>query len=545
MSSVVATGTLPEAGVRSTAPSWSALRWFSFYRVVISGLFGLLASTGKMPPNVGGSEARGFTIIAVTYAVAAIVALVVSEQRMIDYRLQVYSLSLLDIVAIILLMHFAGGVTSGLGVLLVVALAGTCLLASGRAGIFFAALTSIAFLVETVFGTLYLGYGGANYTQAGLLGAACFGTAILASILAERARQSEVLAAARAVDIANLSTLNEHIVQRMRVGIMVLDEDARIVLMNDAAREILGFEGNYRGATVNAVSTELESHFLSWLDTGENPESTITGRGSINALVSFSDFRTGSSAARGGALVFLEDAAQTRQRAQQLKLASLGKLTASIAHEIRNPLGAISHAGQLLSEAEGLADEDLRMIDIMLDHTRRVNTIIENILTLGRRKEVVPESFELAPWLEGFVAELKERFTLADTDITQVWHDDDIVIRMDKSQLHQVLWNLCENGLRYARQRPRLVFESGINSGNGRPYLDIVDSGPGLDAAIADRLFEPFATSEAQGTGLGLYIARELCEANQAALQLVGREPGCRFRLLFAHPDRQQRIGDL
>ena len=534
-----------EADVRQRVAltNWSALRYFNFYRIVISGLFAVLVLSGKMPPSLMQLDARLFAGAAVAYAVGAVVAQYFVEQRTFPYRVLVYGLTVVDVIAITVMMHAAGGVASGLGMLLVVAVAGTCLLASGRAGVFFAALASLAFLGETVFGMLYLGYASANYTQAGLLGAACFGTAILASALAERARRGEALAARRAIDIENLSLLNEHIVRRMRAGIMALDAESHVVLMNDAASEILGRDAPPGpGVALGSLSRQLEHAYQGWVRTGENPENTITGRGNINALVSFTEL---GAAGHTGTLVFLEDAAETRQRAQQLKLASLGRLTASIAHEIRNPLGAISHAGQLLSESPALAAEDRRLIEIMLQHTQRVNTIIENILTLGRRKDVVPESFDLVTWFDGFRQELQQRFELADEDIQTRWQEEPIVVRMDKTQLHQVLWNLSENALRYAREQPRLLFEAGINTSNGRPFIDLQDSGPGLDPGIADRLFEPFATSEAEGTGLGLYIAREMCESNQASLQLVPRTGGCRFRITFTHPNRQQRTGEL
>jgi len=476
--------------LRVSLANWSALRYFNFYRIVISGLFAVLSTTGKMPPNLNDLDGRLLAVTALCYLVTTVLAQGLIEVKKLNYRVLVYSLSLIDIVAITLLMHAAGGVTSGVGMLLVVAVAGTCLLASGRAGIFFAALASIAFLGETVFGTLYLGYTSANYTQAGLLGASCFGTAVLASLLAERARLAEP-----ALDL-------------------------------------------------RLLSRELHRLYGTWIETGNNPESTITGQGSINALVSFTELsRSGED--QSGTLVFLEDAAQTRQRAQQLKLASLGRLTASIAHEIRNPLGAISHAGQLLSESPDLIEQDRRLIDIVLQHSGRVNTIIENILNLGRRKDAVAESFELRPWLEDFQSELRHRHDLAASELQTDWFEEPIVVRIDKTQLHQVLWNLCENALRYAKSSPRIVFEAGVNDTNGRPFLDVVDSGEGLDANIADRLFEPFATSENTGTGLGLYIARELCESNQASLHLVSHDAGCRFRLTFAHPDRQQRVGDI
>ena len=529
---------------RAEHTNWGALRYFNFYRIVISGLFAVLSMVGKMPPNLSEPDARVFTVTSLVYVGLAAVAQIAAEQQRITYRFQVYGMVLVDILAITFLMHAAGGVTSGIGMLLVVSVAGACLLASGRASVFFAALASFAFLGETVFGTLYLGYSSANYTQAGLLGAACFGTAILASVLAERARQSEALAAKRAVDIENLSLLNEHIVRRMRAGIMVLDEASNVVLLNDAAAEILGRSAEVPTSDLGDISVLIEQAYRTWLITGENPESTIAGPGNINALVSFTEL---GAAQRGqlGTLVFLEDAAETRQRAQQLKLASLGRLTAGIAHEIRNPLGAISHAGQLLSESPEISAQDQRLTDIIAEHTQRVNSIIENVLTIGRQRDVVSESFDLRPWLERFDKELRDRFALADKDVEINWLDDPVTVTMDKSQLHQVLWNLCENGLRYSDSAPRLTFEAGLNETNGRPFLDVVDSGPGLDNTIADRLFEPFATGDAQGTGLGLYIARELCESNQASLRLESRDRGCRFRITFAHPEKHQRFGDV
>ncbi len=524
--------------------NWNALRYFNFYRVVIAGVFTILSLSGKLPPNLSDVNARLFVGVSLSYLVFAIGALFLAERRGLTYRIQVFGGVLADVLTTTLLMHAAGGVTSGVGMLLVVSVAGACLLASGRAAVFFAAVASIAMLGETFFGTLYENYSGANYTQAGLLGAACFGTAILASALAERARRSEALAAARALDIAHLSRLNEHIVRRMRAGIMVLDGDGEVVLANDSAAELLGLETHRMRGVLAAISTQVEEAYRRWLRSGENPGTTIAGQGSINALVSFTELDA-SEPEEHGTLVFLEDAAETRQRVQQLKLASLGRLTASIAHEIRNPLGAISHAGQLLSESPDLTQQDKRLTDIVLQQSQRMNSIIENVMTIGRRHDVVSESFALRPWLEEFSAELEDRFELVEGDVVVRCLDEDVTVRMDKSQLQQVLWNLCENGLRYATRAPLLGFEAGVIESNGRPFLDVFDSGPGLSEGIADRLFEPFATTESKGTGLGLYIARELCESNQASLQLVERQQGCRFRIVFSHPGRQQRIGEV
>lgn len=519
--------------------AWRALRYFNLYRLIIAGLFAVLSGLGRLPPNLTKFDEQRILWTSVVYLALATIFHLCVERRLPGLVVLRNAQVVLDIVALTLLMHASGGVAGGFGILLVIAIAGACLLASARAGVAFAALTTLAVLGETIFGVLHMKYPNASYTQAGLLGAALFGTAILASWLAEQARRSEALAAARARDLQALAELNEHIVQRMRSGIVVLDDTLRVVLINQAAARMLGVRGAVNGRTLAEVSPALDGARHAWVARSENRKTPIEldGLGS-QAIVSFTNLGVGVGE---NTLVFLEDAAETQQRAQQLKLASLGRLTASIAHEIRNPLGAISHAGQLLSESPELSREDRRLIEIIEEHSRRMNAIIKNVMMIGRRELAVAESFDLRPWLAAFIAELVDRRTLADGDVRCEWTEADIIVRMDRSQLHQVLWNLCENALRYSASAPLLRFVCGRDAATARPYIDVADSGHGMASAVAEHVFEPFFTNGGGGTGLGLYIARELCEANQATLALVAHgETGCTFRILFAHPDRQQ-----
>lgn len=518
---------------------WRALRYFSLYRIVIAGLFALLGVFAKLPVNLTEFNVRQFAFIACAYLLLAVVAQAAVERRWGAIRFQVYAQVLMDIIAITALIRVSGGVGGGFGILLVVAVAGGCLFVQPKAAIFFAALATLSVLAETILGIWYLEYPSASYTPAGLLGAVLFVTAMLSSILAEQARRSEALAAARAVDIENLSRLNEYIVQRMRSGIVVLDNAHNAVLVNEAAAAMIGGDAREEGDAAVKIPGNLDTAYRRWLANEINLKGPLDLDSSgLEVIASFTPLGSGSS---GGTLVFLEDAAEMRQRAQQLKLASLGRLTASIAHEIRNPLGAISAAGQLLSESPDLKEQDVRLTEIIGEHSRRMNHIIENVMTIGRRELAVAESFILRPWFEQFLAELQERRQLQTGDLQCNWLHDDLVVRMDTSQLHQVMWNLCENGLRYSRTRPLLVFTCGRTGKSERPYIDIVDNGPGMSEKVAEQVFEPFYTGEPSGTGLGLYIARELCESNQASLILAAHgERGCTFRINFAHPDRQQ-----
>ncbi|MBI5618509.1 MAG: PAS domain-containing protein [Gammaproteobacteria bacterium] len=534
-----ATAARRRADFQTRERAWRALRYFSIYRLIIASVFAALSLSDNLPPNFTEFDPRVFKPVAITYLVLAIVAQFVAERRMPTLRLQSAGQMLLDILGITLFMYASGGTAGGFGILLVVSIAGGCLLASWRAAIFYAALASLAVLGETLFGVLNLHYSPASYTQAGLLGAALFGTAMLSSILADQARRSEALAAQRGVAIEQLSRLNEHIVQRMRSGIVVVDDDGRIVLINESGGRMLRLAGAVDGQTIGQAAPLLAAARDEWLVRGENRKTpVITEPTGGEAIVSFTSL---GPSELGYTLAFLEDAAETRQRAQQIKLASLGRLTASIAHEIRNPLGAISHAGQLLSESPDLGAPDQRLLRIINENCTRMNDIVSNVMMIGRRESAIAESFELRPWLESFVAELCARRALAAADVALHWPEARIVVRMDRSQLHQVLWNLCENALRYSTRRPLLSFDCGQSPDSGRPYLEVRDTGPGMTPAVAEQIFEPFFTGESNGTGLGLYIARELCEANQASLALTGHgAEGCRFRIDFAHPHRQQ-----
>ncbi|MDA0820822.1 MAG: HAMP domain-containing sensor histidine kinase [Proteobacteria bacterium] len=518
---------------------WQALRYFCLYRIIIAGLFSVLALIEKLPSNFAKIDLQNFALIACTYLGLAIVAQIGVERRWALIRLLVYAQVIVDIVFITVFIRASGGIDGGFGMLMIVAIAGACLFVKPKAAIFFAALATLAGLGETVFGILYLDYPSTDYTQASLLGAGLFATAFLASILADQARRSEALAAAQAVDIENLSRLNDYIVQRMRSGIIVLDDKHSAVLNNEAAASMLSAGSDGSDLLKIALPEPLANAYRRWLTDDINSKTPLEldSHGS-EVIVSFTPLGEGRA---GGTLIFLEDAAEIRQRAQQLKLASLGRLTGSIAHEIRNPLGAIRAAGQLLNESPKLNDQDRRLTEIIEQHSQRMNKIIENAMTIGRRKLAIAESFSLRPWFESFLAELQERKGLQVSDLRCDWLESDLVVRMDTSQLHQVLWNLCENALRYSSTDPLLAFTCGRSSGSARPFIEVADSGPGMSDKVAEQIFEPFYTGEVSGTGLGLYIARELCESNQASLVLTAHgHGGCRFRINFAHPDRQQ-----
>jgi len=228
-------------------------------------------------------------------------------------------------------------------------------------------------------------------------------------------------------------------------------------------------------------------------------------------------------------------------RVQQSKLASLGRLSASIAHEIRNPVGAMSHAAQLLGESAVIKDEDKRLTEIIQSNSDRVSHIIDNVLQLSRRERSRPERFWLKVWLDDFAQEFTRTLELQEGALSVTEISDDIEVRMDTGHLRQVLWNLCDNAIEYASETGGILIElqAGRLQSQGRPYVEVLDHGLGVNAATAEKMFEPFYTERSGGTGLGLYISRELCALNRATLLYLDRPGGGSiFRIVFADPDR-------
>jgi len=373
-----------------------------------------------------------------------------------------------------------------------------------------------------------------SYTQAGLLGAGFFATAILARLLAQRVRESEDLAHQRGIDLANLTELNAHIIQQMDAGVVVVDAHGRVRLLNTAAWYLLGMPADTHRDLAH-LCPELSRQVNAWrTDHGIEPK-IFRPLSESNAVLP--RFAVLGQTAGTGLLITLEDAAALAEQAQQMKLAALGRLTASIAHEIRNPLGAVSHAAQLLEESPDLAESDRRLTRIICDQAWRLNGVIENVLLLSRREPARLEDLSLAPLLNQIAVDLRTRPEAETVTITATVSPPDLTARFDSSQIRQVLDNLCRNALRHARREDgtlHLRLEASMAMDQGI-LLDVLDDGPGIPAEIARQIFEPFFTTRRDGTGLGLYLARELCEANLARLTYQPiPETGSRFRIRFA-----------
>lgn len=492
---------------------------------------------GDRYPGVFAATAAGYMMLSVAVALAI-------KQRGVAASLMVYTLVIVDIVVIIVLMHASGGIASGLGGLLVVFVGATSLIMPMRVPSFFAAIAALAILGEQLFSQLGGVSSSGSYPAAGVLGAIIFAISMTARPLASRIQASEALAAQRGVDLANLSELNEYIVQHLRESIVVVDADDRVRLINTSAANLLGAPDRASGRPIGQFAAALGSFLRVWRgnpDQSGHQELESSDDGGGARIIAHLAPLGKDDERRGPALIFLEDAGVMNARVQQSKLASLGRLSASIAHEIRNPVGAMSHAGQLLAESEALGDDDLRLTEIICGNAERVSHIIDNVLQLSRRESSRPKLLQLEPWLKEFVDEFVRTLELREGELTILEIPDGLAVRMDPSHLRQVLWNLCDNAVKYASETGGILVElrAGVTGQNGRPYLEVLDQGHGVDPDNLDKIFEPFYTDKHGGTGLGLYISKELCELNRASLDAQPRSGGGSvFRVVFADPGR-------
>lgn len=535
----------PRSLPTAESENWRLLKFFNSYRLAVATAgcaigFGLssLPPFGSMSPEL-------FRVVSVVYLLLAAAAIETLRRRVPDFDSQATFLTFADIALLTLLIHASGGLSSGLGLLLLVAVASSSLMLGKRTTVFFASLASVAALLQHSWGLLTGSANGQNdimqgYPQVGLLGLGLFATAVLGYTLATRLRVSEALAERRGVHIANLTHVNDLIIQRMQSGVLACGGGGEVLFINQAAQKFFGLRAPApKKSMLSDLAPDLAIQLFQWY--GANPAARtrklVTTRANYTLLPRFVAIGRGPKA---GTLVFLEDMAILKQQAQQLKISALARLTASIAHEIRNPLGAISNAAQLLGESVAVDGEQQRLTKIIDEQSRRMNVIVQNVTQLSRRDRVNPMRLPLGAWIADFIVQYCDTVRIPREVFTRVGATN-VDVYVDPDQLSQVITNLCQNGLRHSPPftgTALIKFQLG-HDGDQRPCLDVIDWGSGVAPGIVDNIFDPFFTTSPTGTGLGLYIARELCDGNGATLDYFPGEAGVgsRFRVIFARPD--------
>ena len=514
------------AAVRHTSETfWQSLLYFNIYRILVSML---LLISGIWWPELrplgiqyGGSSdwiVRAYLLLAVAFVV-------IQTNWHPRFNLLLTLEVVADIAILTALMHLSGGIQSGFSYMILVVLAGAGLVSHGRLTLFFAAVASMFVLSEHLYSMFQQHADISGLTFAGTICAGFFGTAILAHLLSKRVVASEALAKARGEQLASQVRINAQVIHDMHDGLLVADSRGEVIQSNPSAARLLGLQ-TPAGRFLGEISPRLGDAYFAWRQRiAADQFMMFDGEGVEVSRVRF--VATGDS---DNALIYMEDSARLRAEARQIKLAALGRLTANMAHEIRNPLAAISHAAELLGE-ESVRGISARLSHIIADNAGRLNRIVSDVLELGRRDRIQPEAIPLKPFLES----LGEDLLMLNADHggwVQIECDPAVLVSFDRSHLHRILNNLLSNSLRYASGKAGCVKLTATSDPLAAQVTIIVaDDGPGIPVEAGGRIFEPFFTTHSQGTGLGLYIARELAMANNASLELLPSNAGALFLL--------------
>jgi two-component system sensor histidine kinase PilS (NtrC family) len=523
--------------------AWRVIGLLNLYRLLVPLVLLAMQSFAGADWGLVTARPKLFVGACIAYFTAAVLLVIARRLHWSSLRIVALVNASVDALAIGFILYASGGSASGLGILLVLPVFALTVLADRRDALLIAAAAALAVLVQQVFVGLSDSAPTTDYMTAGVFGVVLFMVALATGPVANRLRQSEALVRRQEVDLANMAQLSQYIVQHLRESILVLDEQDRIRLINESAAQMLGDEHAFPAALIGEASPRLLYLLESWRKSGAPPASGapddtfVAADGARLIRPHFAPLAVNP----GPVLIFLEDTSVIEEKVQQSKLAALGRLSASIAHEIRNPVGAMSHAGQLLAESPRLSEEDRRLTQIIRSNAERVSGIIDNVQRLSRREQARRERLSLAAWCEEFHAEFCETMQWPPTRLILHSATSEVEVQVDPDQLRQIAWNLCENAIKHGlAQAPEGTIEIryGRMAHSVRPFLEVADRGGGVPPEHAGRIFEPFY-SGGRGTGLGLFLARELAQANRATLLYEPRSGGGSiFRLVFADPQR-------
>ena len=479
----------------------------------------------------------------------------------------------LDVIILSLLLYTAGEPDLHLTMLYMVVVAASFMLLHASQALIITLLAIIFVIYQQFFYAIANSMNLANLGNALLMSASFLAVGGLSWSISQRLVQLEKVAARHAREAERLDVINQEVISQMVNGVIVIDSE-EVVLANLAAYQLLSIPNDRSNDNDNrpnnkklkksksknltdfqrqlsqqhlqlfqaclSVATAHSRTFVYELPALAN--ASIVGKLRVDVIPLKDDSK----------LIILEDLRREQANAQQLKLASLGQLTASIAHEIRNPLAAISQASQLL--IEDVVESDLgsdknypsfnstsnsdhlnsdmagnyELYQMIFMQTKRVNRIIEDVLKLSRQQTANQQTINLAEWIPKF---LDDYFKEHDVFLHLM---NQPLVSFDNNQLEQVLINLINNGLRHSSyNNPHAFVEIDIYCADNDVIIDILDGGSGVSSDDLEHLFNPFFTTEKVGTGLGLYLSQAFCEANHARLLYVPDHKKTCFRLIF------------
>lgn len=509
------------------ARQWSLLLIYNIYRLINIGiLFGLL-----WIDIYNRVSSKIYISALLIYLVFGISFLYIWYTRALKFKQQVLWSGTIDTIAMVLFIYDIGYLQSGLGLLLSAPIAMLSILVPGRLAIFFAAVASCMLLAISIFQYEYARQSTNTFFSTGMYGAIFFATALTAWYFAYWVEMSERLARQRGKELEGMQRLNEYIVARLQYGVIFVDAYMQIKVMNKAARQFFHAEKSITDNTLRGLSLALHQKYMQFLARKKQNKLSSVQTVLDKPYLQVHFFPT-STAAQPAVLIILEDMAVIAQQVQQLKLASLGRFSASIAHELRNPLGIVSHAVQLMGDDGHLSEEDNRLKQLIMNNCNRMNTVIQNVLSVSRRQQAKTERIELT----GFLKQFKHDFCLINACQIKlnIPQNKKKTIAFDKSQLEQVLVILCDNAMQHGRdEKGNIEITISVKHQGKQLILLLCDTGPGIPEELRNNIFEPFFSTTANGNGMGLFIAKDLCEINQTHLLLTELKHGCCFAITF------------
>ena len=497
------------------------LYFFNLYRLLESTVYLGLIFSPMAGDWIAVSHSNLGRIVAIGYCIIAVIILVSTDLMRRNMGASIGLALTLDVLAASLILFSIRGGHSSIPMMLMVNVGVSALLLKFRQSILLAVLAAIGVLAPASISLLSGIPTDRSIIEASLFGLAYIAVAALCAYLGRQMRETEALAEQRGVDLLNLEQVNDLIIRRMKTGVLLVDDANHILRINESAWHLIGNPSpNQRD--LGQVAAELSRRLYHWRHSGRIDQNPVALAADVPEVIP--RFSRMSPNDDTHILIFLDDTSLLSRRAEEMTLTSLGRLSASIAHEIRNPLAAIRYSAQLLAESETMEDEDRRLVEIVNNHCTRANEVVENILQLSRRERSRPESIDLNAWVLAFVEEYKQNNDLGQDHLRGITQNRQIETMVDPQHLQQVVWNLVQNAIRYGREPgavARVVVVARMATDKGPPVLEVVDRGPGIPAKVAAQIFDPFYTTSEYGTGLGLYLAKQMCESSQASLDYV------------------------
>ena len=376
-------------------------------------------------------------------------------------------------------------------------------------------------------------------TQAALAGSGFFVITVLAGELAGRLAREELSARGNMEMARQQAALNRLVIEEMQDGILVVDRRGRVRAANPAARRLLAPTGMSRPAPFQLRGVEawsglvrtVEQAFVesSWPEAGRDvslqfePGSSRT----LRVRVRFTRHKA-AQANEDFCVLFLEDVRNMQARSRQEKLAAMGRVSAGIAHEIRNPLAAIAQANALM--AEDATDPAQRQLTRMVaDNVERLKRIVDDVIEVAPGQVDDVRAIDATAMVAAICSDWARSvgLRLGDQSALRVeLPPQPLGVAFDAEHLRRVLVNLLDNAHRHASGRPGAVVLRLDSRDDARAFLSVASDGEPIAPEVERYLFEPFFSTRSRGTGLGLYICRELCERYGASIDYRARAAG-------------------